>query len=288
MEEIAQTLYVFDVTDDGFVRDVIERSKLVPVVVDFWATWCQPCRILGPTLEKLAAEFDGKFLLARAETERVPEVASAFGVRSIPAVYGIKGGKVAASFVGAQSESQVRAWIEALMPTRAETLAAEARAIEAEDPAGAEARYREALAESPDDPLLKVALGRVALAQGRPEEARAIIAALELRAFLEPEAEMLKAELTLRGRSDLGGDLVTLRRALETNPGDRSIQLSLAESLAAAGEYDEALALALELVERDRRGTGESARKLMIAIFQLLPPDSSLAKDFRRQLSVAL
>ncbi len=288
MEEIAQKPHVFDVTDDGFVRDVVERSREVPVVVDFWATWCQPCRILGPILEKLTAEFAGRFVLAKAETERVPEVASAFGVRSIPAVYGIKRGKVVASFVGVQSEGQVRAWVEALLPTRAEALADDALALEADDPAGAEALYREALAESPDDPAARVGLGRVALSLGRVEEARAVVAALERRGYLEPEAETLKAELTLRGKGDSGGDLESLREAHRRDPSDRARQLELAEKLAAASEYEESLRLALELVERDRRGTGESARKLMIAVFQLLPPDSPLARDFRRQLSVAL
>ncbi len=287
-EEIAQNPHVFDVTDVGFVSEVIERSAEVPVVVDFWATWCQPCRILGPTLEKLAAEYAGKFVLAKAETDLVPEVASAFGVRSIPAVYGIKGGKVVASFVGAQSEAQVRAWIEGLLPTRAETLVAEAKRLEAEDPAGAEALYREALEMTPEDPAVRVGLGRVALGRGQVEETRAIVAALERRGFLEPEAETLKAELTLRGEGGPGIDLESLRRAHQAGPADRPAQLALAEGLASAGEYEEALALALGLVERDRRGSGEPARKLMLAVFQLLPADSPLARDFRRQLSVAL
>ena len=148
--------------------------------------------------------------------------------------------------------------------------------------------YREALGLAPADPLIQVGLGRVALAMGKLEEVRSILLGLERRGFLEPEAETLKAELTLRGHGESSGGLDSLRQSHEANPGDKDTRLLLAEALAAAGEYEEALAKALDLVERDRRGTGESARKLMIAVFQLLPPDSELASDYRRRLSFAL
>lgn len=288
MAKTVQSPHIIETSAEDFVRDVIERSSDVPVVVDFWATWCQPCRILGPILEKLAVEADGKFVLVKAETEQMPDVAAGFGVRSIPAVFAVRGGRVVDSFVGVLPESSLREWIDRIMPTPAEALAAEAGRLEATDPPLAEARYREALGLTPTDPSIQTGLGRVALALGKLGEARSIVETLERRGFLEPEAETLKAELTLRGGSEAKGDLDTLRRAREADPGDNGAQLRLAEGLAAAGESEEALGLALDLVDRDRKGTGEPARKLMIAVFQLLPPDSELAADFRRRLSFVL
>jgi putative thioredoxin len=288
MTNASQSPYIIETTSESFVRDVIERSSNVPVVVDFWASWCPPCRILGPILERLAEEYDGKFVLAKADTEQAPDIAAGFGVRSIPAVFGVRGGKVVDSFVGVLPESSIRAWLDLIMPSPAEVLAAEALRLEATDPSAAEAKYREALTLAPADPLLQVGLARVALSLGKVDEARSILGKLERRGFLEPEAETLKAELTLREHGDSIGGLEALQKSLEADPGDRDAQLLLAEGLAAAGDNEEALRLALDLVERDRRGTGESARKLMLAVFQLLPPDSELASEYRRRLSFAL
>jgi len=288
MTQASQSPFIVETTSESFVRDVIEGSSRVPVVVDFWAAWCQPCRILGPILERLAVEYDGKFRLVKADTEQAPDIAAGFGVRSIPAVFAVRGGKVVDSFVGVLPESSLRAWLDRIMPSPAEVLASEALGLEATDPPAAEAKYREALGLAPGDPLIQVGLGRVALAMGRLNEARSIIENLERRGFLEPEAETLKAELTLRGHGASGGGLDSLRESHRANPGDKEAQLLLAEGLASAGEFEEALGLALDLVERDRRGTGEEARKLMIAVFQLLPPDSELASDYRRRLSFAL
>ena len=174
------------------------------------------------------------------------------------------------------------------MPSPAEVLGAEARDWRRPTRRRPRPKYREALGLAPADPSILVGLGRVVLALGRPDEARAIVDALERRGFLEPEAETLKAELTLRGRRRSRRRLDALRAAHAGRPGRQGGPAPLAEGLASAGGYEEALGLALDLVERDRRGTGEPARKLMIAVFQLLPPDSELAAEYRRRLSFAL
>ena len=288
MSKTVQSPHITEATVENFAGEVIERSSQVPVVVDFWAEWCQPCRILGPILEKLAVEYGGKFVLVKANTEQLSDFASGFGVRSIPAVFALRGGKVVDSFVGVLPEAAIRAWLDGIMPTPVEALRSEAMSLEATDPEAAEVRYRDALALAPTDPLTKIGLGRVALALGRPEEVRSIVKELERRGFLEPEAEILKAELTLRGGAEGSENLDALKAAHEANKSDKDLQFKFAEALASAGRYDEALGLALDLVERDRRGTGEQARQLMLAVFQLLPPDSDLAIDYRRRLSFAL
>ncbi|WP_435016753.1 tetratricopeptide repeat protein [Tundrisphaera sp. TA3] len=288
MSEILPVGRVFDVTAETFLDDVVERSATIPVVVDFWAEWCQPCRTLGPILEKLAHEYDGAFLLAKADTAKLGDIAAGFGVRSIPAVFAVRDKKIVDSFVGAQPESMIRAWLARVLPSPAEILSAEALGLEAGDPAAAEARYREALAAAPDFVPAKAGLARLALAGGRIDEAREIVEALARRGYLEPEVESIQAELALKSSGASAGDIPRLREDLAAAPGDLPRQLALAEALAAAGETTEALDLALDLVERDRRNTGESARKLMISLFHLLPADSEIVTDYRRRLSFAL
>jgi putative thioredoxin len=258
------------------------------VVVDFWATWCGPCRQLSPLLEKLAARYGGKFVLAKVDIDRNPEIAAQFGVRSIPAVFGVRDGQVHDAFVGVQSESYIEAWIDRLLPSEAETLTAQAQDLEATDPREAEAKYGRALALQPDLPKAQIGLARLALAEGRIDEAAARIAELERRGFLEDEAQRLKAEITLRAQAQTAGSVEAARAALSENPDDLGRKFALAEALAAAGEYPDALALCLELVERDRKGVGEQARQTMLSIFRLLPPGDPLVIEYQRQLSLVL
>jgi putative thioredoxin len=280
--------FVVETSASKFTTDVISRSNEVPVVVDFWAPWCGPCRLIGPVLEKLAAEYDGQFVLVKANTEQLPEIAAELGVRSIPAVFGLRDGKIVDTFVGALPESAIRVWLERLLPTPAEKAVAEARRLASTDPDAAEASYRRALELAPDDAAAKVGLARLLLGRDQVDEARALAQSLERRGFLEPEAERLVAELALREQGEAAGDLDAMRSAVAANPDDPALKLKLAEALAARGRYEEALELALERVESGRKDEREEARKLMINIFQLLPDDSDLLGDYRRKLAAAL
>lgn len=280
--------HVIEATSETFENEVIAKSHEVPVVVDFWAEWCGPCRMLGPVLERLAEEYAGKFLLVKANTEELPDVAAGFGVRSIPAVFCLRDGKVVDMFVGVLPETAIRTWIDRLLPTAAETKAASAAILIAANPKAAETAYREALALDPLLVTAKIGLARAAAAQGRPEEAQAVLAELEKRGYLEPEAERLKAELAIKNQAEELGNVEMLRAAVAAAPDDLEAKLKLAEGLAASGNYDEALRLSLDLVERDRKGVGEEARKTMLRIFQLLPEDSELLAESRRKLSVAI
>ena len=142
--------WIINVTDDSFESEIIERSNSVPMVIDFWADWCGPCRALGPVLEKLAEEYDGKFILAKVDTEKAPQAATSFQVQSIPAVFAMREGKVVDGFMGALPEPQIREWLTRILPSEAETLLVQAKAIVDSDPAEAESKLRAAIALDPN------------------------------------------------------------------------------------------------------------------------------------------
>ena len=280
--------WIVETSQETFEQDVLQRSRDVPVVVDFWAEWCQPCRLLGPLLEKLAGEFGGQFVLVKADTEKMPNVAAGFGVQSIPAVFGLRDGKLVDQFVGVLPEPQIRAWLQRLLPSRAETLVAEAKTLEPTDPEGAEAMYREAIELMPNEASARVGLARMLLAQQRLDEARQVIEELADAGVLDAEGEHVQAELAMELEAKAAGGIEPCRAAADAAPDDLEIQFKLARSLAGAGEHAEAMEICLRLIRRDRHGLGEPARELMVHIFHLLGPESELAGDYRRKLTMVL
>lgn len=283
LESTSSNPFVIETTPETFEADVFERSRQVPVAVDFWAPWCQPCRMLGPILEDQAREQEGRFILVKANTEQVQRAAMEFNVSGIPAVFGVCDGQVVDYFQGALPPEHVRRWIERLV-ARGELL--EVGRLEASDPRAAVSRYRDMLERHPSDAATKIGLARALLASGNEDECRVMLEELEQRGFLEPEAERVRAELELRGM--MGGDLGERRAAVAANPSDLGARLKLAQSLAGNRLYAEALAECLAIVQQDRRGLGEEARQMMVDIFRILPGDSELVSEFRRKLSMAL
>ncbi len=279
---------IVETTDATFEQDVIARSKEVPVVVDFWAEWCGPCRMLGPILEKLADEYAGKFALVKANTEQAQTAAATFGVQSIPAVYAVRGGEVVDFFVGALPEGQIRGWLERILPSPADEKVAEAERLVTDDPAAAETVFRAALDLDTDHVAAKIGLGQLLLEQGRTEESRELLDQLERRGFLESEAEKLKAALDLADKAADAGDLDQCRAAVAAEPDNPEPKLRLAEALAAAGQYEEALESALDLVRNHKTDYGDAAKQVMLDVFQVLPSDSELTSKYRRQLATAL
>jgi putative thioredoxin len=285
-ETAATSPWVLDVTDQDFETQVIERSKEVPVVVDFWAPWCGPCRALGPLLERLAQEHAGAFVLARVNTDENPGLAGAFRVQSIPMVIGVRDGGLAAHFVGAQPENAVRDFLAQLLPSDAERRAAEGTELLAAGKASeAEAAFRDALQSDPRAGGALVGLARVLSERGEDVDALALLDRVGPGPHRQ-EADRLAA--ALRVRQSGAGDEAALRARVEANPADLDARFALAQALAATGRYDEALAQYLAVVKADRSFRDDAARKAMLDIFDLLGPGDELADRYRSELAKVL
>jgi putative thioredoxin len=243
-----------DVTEATFETEVLERSHEVPVVVDFWAAWCGPCRVLGPVLERLAEEDNGAWRLAKVDVDSNPRLASAFRVQGIPAVLAFKDGRHVAEFVGALPEEQVRAWLAQLGPSMADIAVEEGSRAEARgDLAAAAEAYRDALREEPGHAGARSSLERVEL---------------ELRVATLDEA--------------------SLRARVDADPSDVEAAAGLADLEAARGRPEAAFDLLLDSVRRSSGDERDAARTHLLRLLATLPADDPRALAARRSLSLAL
>ena len=278
----SESEFIIETDDASFESDVFERSKELPVVVDFWAAWCGPCKVLAPVLESLAKELKGKFVLVKADTDHVPKAASEFQVQGIPAVYAVCEGEVVDYFQGALPEPQVRQWLDQVF-LRQEFLRAEK--LESDDLAAAADTYRSLLERMPDAVEIQIGLARVHVQLKEYDQARTLLEQLERRGFLEPEAEAVKSQLELSAAATV--DLDSLRAAAASDPENSVRALELARGLAAHEEHVEAMEMCLEVIQRDKQASGDEARDLMVDILRVVP-DEELVRDYRRKLSMAL
>ena len=238
-----------DISTANFEREVIEGSKDLPVIVDFWAPWCGPCKALTPILEKLAAEYAGRVKLVKINSDENPEISAAFGVRSIPSVFAFRDGKAVSQFLGALPEGQVRAFIEKLLPPP------------------------------------QLALAERAIEEKRLDDAERLLGEIKPDIDWDSRADTLRQALAF-ARS--AGSETELAAKVSANPADLEAKLALAGAYAARRAYRQAMDQLLEVVRRDKAWRDGEARRQMLAIFNLAEGEPELVSEYRRKLASAL
>lgn len=281
--------YSFDVSLAEFETQVLLPAQEVPVVVDFWAPWCEPCKVLKPLLEKLAEEYAGRFLLAKVNADENPELSQHFGVRSIPTVKVLFQGQLVDEFSGALPESQIREFLDrfALPAVGGSNLREEAAAL------AGEGKFEEALAKlveasqaNPQDQAIQLDAVEVMMQLGRNDEAKQLLAG-EYTQETE-RANALRARLAL---SEGAADTAEIEAKLAANPADHAARLDLSRAYAAQGRYREAMEAILDVIVRDRFFDEGAPRKAMLQLFEALGGSEQyddLVREFRRKMSAAL
>ena len=279
--------WTIDVNEENFEAEVLERSTEVPVIVDFWAEWCGPCKVLGPVLEKLADEYAGEFILAKVNVDENQGLAGAFGIQGIPAVKLFKDGDLASEFTGALPEPMLREFLSKFLPSAEDKQTEEARTLEEQGKNDeAKAIYQTILASDPNHGKALLGLGRLAMNDGDADKALEYLDKISIVADERKEADRLIARLNLQ--SGAAENEAALREKVKAEPDNIATRFELAQALAGAEKYEEALREFLAIVKRDREFQDDGARKAMVQIFEVLGSDDPLTDKYRSELAAAL
>ena len=279
--------WTVEVSEAEFEAAVLDRSVEVPVLVDFWAPWCGPCRVLGPVLEKLAEEHAGDFVLAKVNVDESPSLAGALGIQGIPAVKLFRDGDIASEFTGALPEAAVREFLSRFLPSAADKQAQQAVLLEQEgNGVDAKAIYQEILEADPNHAKALLGMGKLLVNEGNDQAAIDQLDKISLVADERKEADRLIARIKLQE----GGvqDLAALQAKVKAEPNNLAVRFDLAQGLAGMEKYEEALTEFLTIVKTDRAFQDDGARKAMVQIFEVLGSAHPLTDQFRSELARVL
>lgn len=286
---MAESPDVVSIATQDFARLVLDASHHQPVLVDFWAAWCAPCRMLVPILAKLASEYGEKLRVAKVNTDEERELAARYGIRSLPTVAIFKDGQLVDQFLGALPEREVRAFINRHIPRESDALLSQAEALlRRGDSAGATGLIALALTQDPSYPRAVLLDARLKAALGKIEEAEAVLNQLPADEQAKPAVTALRAQLGFAATALEALPVAELQRLIETQPDDKAARYQLAAHRVMASDYEAALDLLLQLMLRDQRWGEGAARKGMLRIFDILGGSGELVSRYRSRLFNAL
>ena len=293
--------YIKDASLETFAADVLEASREVPVIVDFWAPWCGPCKQLGPALEKAVNDAKGAVRLVKVNIDENQEIARQLRIQSIPTVYAFKNGQPVDGFMGAVPESQIRAFVAQLLggaaagadghdhPDHAEEVLAVAdEAFAAGDLGQAAQAYGHVLQDDPGNPRAVAGLARCYLGSGDIERARTTLGHVRPDGAQDEAIRTVEAELRLKEQAAETGDVTALRAKLAADPVDHQARYDLALALDAQNNREGAIEELLELIRRERKWNDEAARKHLVTLFEAMGPTDPRTVAARRKLSSIL
>ncbi|WP_413664810.1 thioredoxin [Microbulbifer sp. CNSA002] len=276
--------FIVDVTAENAQQILIEESMKRPVVVDFWADWCEPCKQLMPVLEKLANEYSGQFLLAKVNADTEQMLAGQLGVRSLPTVMVLKDGQPVDGFAGVQPETQIREMLDKYLPKPWDIKLQQAQALIGEDKvAEALPLLRQAYTESSERTDIAKQLAAILLDQNRAQEAETVLSKI-LLADQDAEYQQLMAQLELKQQAAETPEIQALQKALEENPADSDSAYQLAVQYSQANRHEEALELLLDILRKDMGFADGAAKQTFLDIVKSLGAGDPVATQYQRKL----
>jgi putative thioredoxin len=281
--------YIHHVTAENFQSLVIENSFKQPVLVDFWADWCNPCQVLIPVLTKLVEEYNGAFVLAKVNSDEQGELAAQAGVRSLPTVKLFINGQIVNEFMGALPESEVRKFLDPYIQSESDQIVNEAMlAFQQGREQDALDMLNAALANDPQNAKLKIGIARLVANQGDYDSANALIDTLNDADKEEPEVKELMGQLKLANQLKDAGDPAELEQRIQENPDDLEALYQLSSIHIASGNYETAMQMLLHIMQKDKTFKDDAGRKGLIDLFDMLGSENPLVKTYRRRMFTML